>query len=107
MAGFQSIPMLLGRPDNLTSFDDVEGKESLTSLASAEQTAPAVRQSAGRLMRKASPSVTLARALRRLCQRVLGLRCADQVLGYAYPNALILNPVRLAGAWRPPLLNMV
>ncbi|KAK9846613.1 hypothetical protein WJX81_007599 [Elliptochloris bilobata] len=25
MAGFQSIPMLLGRPDNLTAFDDVDG----------------------------------------------------------------------------------
>lgn len=26
MAGFQSIPMLLGRPDNLTAFDDVDSE---------------------------------------------------------------------------------
>lgn len=28
MAGFQSIPMVLGRPDNLTAFDDVDGDPS-------------------------------------------------------------------------------
>lgn len=28
MAGFQAIPMVLGRPDNLTAFDDIAGTHS-------------------------------------------------------------------------------
>ena len=43
MAGFQSIPMVLGRPDNLTAFDDVDGDPRLSCAAPAMHDASSAR----------------------------------------------------------------